>query len=194
MDNVLELTYLFMLVLLLALTVERVMEVLQSIWGYIEWKTRRYNYWNGKAKKLKRQFELKAKSQILLRVIDLTPLTRQIRYATTAKEGHSGKLTIISGEMIRQTSIAAVSRIVASLLGVAFCWVTKVNFVEVFEKAMEMTPGRLTNWPPELQLIISGIVVGLGSEPVHNLISSLESRRKSRAEKAGLEKALGKTQ
>ena len=59
-----ELTKMYLLVMLLALTVERIMEVFSSVWSFIEWKAKMYVFWNNKAKKLKRKFERKAKSQI----------------------------------------------------------------------------------------------------------------------------------
>ncbi len=196
MNTVLEISYLFMTVLLLALLIERVLEVLGGIWNYFEWKLKMNRFWNGKAEKLKRKFENKAKSQILLKVLDLTPLTRQLRYATRdKKEGHSGKLTIISSAMIRQSVIALSSRLIASILGVIFCAATNVNFVVIFQKAMGFEAGKLTSWPVWFQLTISGIVIGLGSEPVHSLITSMEKRRATRANSHALEKALGaKTQ
>ena len=190
-----ELTKMYLLVMLLALTVERIMEVFSSVWSFIEWKAKMYVFWNNKAKKLKRKFERKAKSQILLRKFNLDQLIQQISYATkAAKERHSGKLTIISAEMIRQTSIAAVSRVVASILGVIFCAATNVNLIAIFEDAIPIAGLKLTNWPLWIQLTISGIVIGLGSEPVHSLVTSLDKRREGRKEsqkqKAELEKAL----
>ena len=190
-----ELTKMYLLVMLLALTVERIMEIFSAVWSFIEWKAKMNVFWNNKAEKLGRKFERKAKSQILLRKFNLDQLIQQISYATkAAKERHSGKLTIISAEMIRQTSIAAVSRVVASILGVIFCAATNVNLIVIFEDAIPIAGLKLTNWPLWIQLTISGVVIGLGSEPVHSLVTSLDKRREGRKEsqkqKAELEKAL----
>ena len=50
----------------------------------------------------------------------------------------------------------------------------------------------LGTWSPLFKQILSGAIIGLGAEPVHNLITALENRRKSRFQKRELEQALSK--
>lgn len=190
METLLNLTYLYMIVLLLALLVERIMEVVTAIWDYIEWKARMYRFWNARANKLKKDYERKAKSQILYRVISLTPLVRQIGHATlSSKKGHSDQITIVSGEMIRQATLATATRIVASIFGILFCNLAGVNLVELFREALPLG-SILETWPHWIQLTVSGVIVGLGSEPVHSMIKSVEKKRKDRAQEAELKKRL----
>lgn len=190
METILNLTYLYMVVLLLALFVERIMEVVMGVWGYIEWKARMYRFWNARAYRLKEEYERKAKSQILYRVISLTPLVRQIGHATLSeKKGHSGQLTIVSGEMIRRATVATASRFVASIFGIIFCNLAGVNLVELFSDAIPLG-SILEAWPHVLQLTVSGVIIGLGSEPVHSMIKSMEKKRQDRVQHAELKKRL----
>lgn len=53
--------------------------------------------------------------------------------------------------------------LVSSVLGVIVCLVFNVNFLTAF-----------TNEHPTLSLICSGIIVGSGTKPVHDVISSIE--------------------
>jgi hypothetical protein len=192
MDNVVELTSLYIVILLLALLVERFMEILSSVWNYIEWKANLHEFWNRRAEKLKKKFEARAKSQILLRALSLAGLTRQLRNVTRShKKGHSGIIIIISGALVRQVSVATVSRFVASILGVAFCYLAKVNLVDIFNRTLEFD--LLRDWPNALKLILSGVVIGLGSEPVHSLIMAVERQREKRTRKAELEKVMAET-
>lgn len=191
MDEIIDLTKVYIVILLLALLVERFMEIVVGVWNFIEWKANLHEFWNRKAEKLKRKFESRAKSQILSRVITLSPLARQIRHATRYKKrGHSNQLVIVSGEMIRHSVVATASRIVAAILGVILCSAAGINIIESFQSLLPDVVGKLTNWSPTFQVILSGIVIGLGSEPIHNLIEAMEKRRASRAKKAELDKAL----
>ncbi len=191
MDEVIDLTRVYIVILLLALLIERIMEIVVGVWNYIEWKTNMQAFWNGKAEKLKKKYERIAKGQLLSRVITLSPLATQIRYAARSqKKGHSNQLVIISGENIRQAVIATASRIVASVLGVILCYAADINLIEIFQSLLPAIIGKLTNWSPMLQVFLSGIVIGLGAEPVHNLIAAMEKRRASRTKRAELEKAL----
>ena len=191
MDEIIDLTKLYIVILLLALTIERIMEIIIGIWNYIEWKANMNEFWNRKAEKLKRKYESYGKSQILSRVITLSPLARQVRFSSRhKKKGHSGQLVVISGEIIRHSIISTASRFIATILGVIFCYFCGINLIDSFKNLLPDVIENLTNWSTTLQLIISGLVIGLGSEPIHNLIEAIEKRRASRAEKAELDKAL----
>jgi len=191
MDPIVEFANVFFLVLLLALLVERIMEILSGIREYLEWKTGMHHFWNRQTTRLKKKYENIGRGKILGRVLNLSPLTRQVEYAARSrKRGHSGLVVILSSEAVRKAIIAGASRIMASLIGILICYYSKINLIEIFEKELPDTVDKLTNWSVFLQYIISGIVIGLGSEPVHNLITNMEERRNVREKKAKLEKAM----
>ena len=191
MDPIVEFANVLFLVLLLALLVERIMEILSGIWEYVEWKTGMHRFWNRKTTRLKKKYESIGRGKILGRILNLSPLTRQVEYAArNRKQGHSRQLVVLSSEAVRKAFVAGASRIVASLLGIVLCYYSKINLIEIFEEELPNTVDKLTNWSVLFQYIISGIVIGLGSEPVHNLITNMEERRNARERKAKLEKAM----
>jgi len=185
---------LYLQILLLALLVERVMEVLMSIWEYAEWKRAMHRYWNRRARRLQRRFETQARRNVFTRVLRLTPITRQARPYTRADDGlHRGNLVIIDGTLVRRVAVSVGARTVASVLGVLLCWVASINFVELIQvvaaeegTALSTLLGGIPTW---LQVGISGVLIGLGAEPVHRIIQNLERRRERRVKRQRLEQA-----
>jgi len=191
MDLIVEFANVFILVLLLALLVERTMEILSAIWEYLEWKTGMHGFWNQKTFRLKRNYETIGRGKILGRILSLSPLTRQIDYAArNKKRSHSKQVVILSSEALRKAVVAGAARIVASLLGILLCCYSEINLIEIFENRLPDIVEKLTIWSKPFQYIISGVVIGLGSEPVHNLITNMEKRRDARKKRAELEKAM----
>ncbi|NBB74326.1 MAG: hypothetical protein GVY35_11685 [Bacteroidetes bacterium] len=189
-----ELVVLYLQILLLALLVERVMEVLMSAWEYTEWKQTMHRFWNRRARRLQARFETQAHRNVFTRVLSLTPIARQARAYTRADDGlHRGNLVIIDGTLVRRVAVTVGARLVASLLGVLLCWVASINFVALIravateESAVFST--LLGGIPAWLQIVISGVLIGLGTEPVHRIIQNLERRREQRVKRQRLEQA-----
>ncbi len=188
MDQLLNITYFYLTVLTLTLLVERILEVLMDVWGYIEWKTNGHERWNRRAEKIRRKFEIRAGARLLVDAASLAGLARSVRtYTDTDEAMPPGNTIIISGKAVRRAFVATASRIVASLLGIVVCAVAGVNFVAVIEQELGST--LLAGVPVWLQIAFSGIIIGLGSEPVHHMITNLERRREDRARRARQEKA-----
>lgn len=59
MENIIEITNLYILVLLLALLIERYMEIFMATWNYIEWKFGLEEFWNRRAEKLNKNVKPK---------------------------------------------------------------------------------------------------------------------------------------
>jgi hypothetical protein len=189
-----ELIVLYLQILLLALLVERVMEVLMSAWEYTEWKQAMHRFWNRRARRLQAQFETQAHRNVFTRVLSLTPIARQARAYTRADDGlHRGNLVIIDGTLVRRVAVTVGARIVASLLGVLLCWVASINFVELIRavatEESTVFSTLLGGIPAWLQIVISGVLIGLGTEPVHRIIQNLERRREQRVKRQRLEQA-----
>ena len=189
METILELTAAYLLLLLMALLVERAVEVLMSAWSYVEWRRGLHAFWNRRAEQLRRRYERRA------RWLLLSPLAR----ATGASEafsaeargrapGGSGTLTVISADLVRHGTVSAVARLVAVALGIGLCALAGLDFAALLRTELEgargaevWLAGGLAGWPAWAGIVVSGVLVGLGSEPLHNLITSLERQRRTRA-------------
>ncbi len=179
MDAITQITYLYMLALLMALVIERVMEILNASWNYVEWQFDLHEFWTRRAKKLQARFEALASSRLWNKFLDLTGLLFQIRKKLADnKAGHSGKIPIISGDLVRNAALVVANRIAAAIMGVLFCWTTQINLIAIFNSQLKLDYKIITQMPVWLALVLSGIFLGMGAEPVHHMIQMIEKRRK----------------
>ncbi len=176
---ILHVTYLYLLVLIMALLVERVLELLMAAYEFLEYKKNWRSYWLRRAKKVGARLEQKLRDCSSTQNINISGILYLMKEKLLgSKEGHSGEIPIISTKLVRHLVIQMASRFVASLLGCILCLLLNINLVTVFN--MDLRIDFLDRLPFWLTLIVSGIIVGLGSEPVHNLIIAVEKRRKKK--------------
>ena len=180
MNTILEITYLYLLVLLLATLVERMMEVLMSVYHYLEWQFGWEKYWTRRAEQLAGLLARHLRRSWLENILDRRTVTAPYRkFLLDHKAGHSDHVLILSADLVRQIVVATAARFVATGLGILFCAVTRIDLVAIFNR--DLNQPFLEHIPYFLRLIISGAIIGLGAEPVHRLIQTVERRRKKRA-------------
>lgn len=178
-DVILQVTYIYMLTLLLALTVERILEVLNAAWNFVEWRFDLHKFWTRRAQRLQQKFEEYAYSRLWHHFVDLSGLLFQLRKVKLEnKPGHSGVVPIISGDLVRNTAVVALNRTLGVGMGILFCFLTQINLVKVVAQELKLDYAIITGMPAWLGMVFSGIFIGAGSEPVHHAIVALEKRRK----------------
>ncbi|KPJ95773.1 MAG: hypothetical protein AMJ53_02115, partial [Gammaproteobacteria bacterium SG8_11] len=110
-------------------------------------------------------------------------------YVNTNHPGYEGT-AVISASKLRAFTIKSVSKTIGVLLGIAVSFSLGIN---VFELIAQWTNSPDTmalglfevNLPSTLEYIITGIIMGLGSGPLHKFITALErARRKRRSTEA----------
>jgi len=179
MEAILQVTYLYMLTLLLSLTVERLMEILNAGWNFVELRCEMHKFWTRRAIALQKTFQRKATSRLWNRMFDLSGLAFQIRRKLLDKKlAYSGKILIISGDLVRHASLVVANRVVSSAMGILFCATTDINLLRVVKTDLQLEYAILDRIPVWLAIALSGILVGAGAEPVHHVIKFIEKRRK----------------
>ena len=176
---ILHVTYLYLLVLVLALLIERILEVLMASFEFLEYKCNWQEYWIRRARKIRNALEKKLHASQRTQSDSHKGILYLMREKLLgSKKGFSGLIPTISPKLVRHVVIAMVSRIVATIFGCLLCIFMKIDLVEIFNWDLRINfLGSLPGW---LTLIVSGIIIGLGSEPVHNLIEAVEKRRKKK--------------
>ncbi|NBC01630.1 MAG: hypothetical protein GVY15_12335 [Bacteroidetes bacterium] len=182
---------LYLQILLLALLIERVIEVLMSAWKYAEWAYAIHRFWNRHARRIQQRFETQTWGSAITRALRLTSITRQARSYTRADDGlHRGNLVIIDGTLVRRVAVTVGARTVAILLGILLCWAGGINFVELIRTVATDESTAIATLlqaiPPWLQVTVSGVLIGMGAEPVHRIIRNLERRREQRVKRERL--------
>jgi len=167
-----------------ALLIERIMEIVMCIYTYIEAKVDLSEFWKRRAEKIRERLHNrleKAKDNKVEKAIyDYLAWS----YINEEQPGYEGA-QVISASKVRSFAIKGVTKTLSALLGIVVAFGLHIN---VFSLIVEWTggPDKLQfglfqiHLPIGLQYTITGIVMGLGSSPMHKLIMALEKARKNR--------------
>ena len=193
METILNLTYLYLLVILLALLVERIMEVIMAIWNLCELKFNGFRFWNRRARKLQDKFASRLLSRLSSKGLAGFSIRKRVRhYANIDQEVGLGKTIVFSSRAVRHVFVRTFAIIVTSAIGVVLCNVASINLIALIKASLEPNAIPLIDvLGPRIQLIISGLIVGLGAEPVHRLIKGLEDSRVWHEKRNRLNESIG---
>lgn len=197
-------TYLLFLYLIVALFIERLMEVLISMVKYIDWKYDWYRHWNRQAYKVRdrldRLYSLQGE-----RAHEKKKMLDWILWRFVTEPNRPGKQRIISAESIRFNAYRLGSRITAFAISLGFAtWlyynlavdcrtfncndlnvttladgrdVLRVDLVALFNIVGNL---NVSNNQPWLNILVTAALLAAGSEPLHQAIRGIEKIGKSR--------------
>jgi hypothetical protein len=180
-DALSDLTVMFAFALALALLVERLLEVLKSLYDVLDSRLNWYHFWSRRTRVLRDQVERRlrvfeyvnpdAARPVLNRVYQLL-LNNQAGY--TGGEGGGGTALVLSGDLVRAAGVRVACKLVGMAVGVGLALWLKIDFVQLWQP-----PGGIPYlWAsPELCTVASGMAIGLGAGPVHKIIVAIEKQR-----------------
>ena len=96
----------------------------------------------------------------------------------TPASGHTGTVPILSGDLVRVVWVRLFAKLVGILLGILLANLFLVDLLAVLQDPLQpmraFDPNRV--W-------LTGVALGLGSGPVHKLITTIERQRDKRTAK-----------
>jgi hypothetical protein len=167
-----------------ALIIERLLEIAKSIYDYIEAKKDFGGFWNRRAisirERLQNRLE-KAKENKLQKTVFKYLASR---YVNANYPGYEGA-AVISANKLRNFTIKSVSKTTGAVLGIAVAFSLGINVFALITQwtnspdaiSLGLFQVDLPNW---LEYTITGVIMGLGSGPMHKFISALERARRNR--------------
>jgi len=174
-----QITYLLFLFLVLAIFVERTVEIFMSIVKYADLKLGWYRFWNKQAEKFRDRLDRLYNMQGS-ETEDKKLLYRYILWNLVSSEPYKGGKAVVAAKSVRTQYYRYISRIFAFLLSLGFSmWVylhLEIDLVQILENVgnYEMNLGdRLSPW---LKILITAGILTAGSEPLHQLIKRVEKR------------------
>jgi len=185
MNSLTSVTVLWLLALALSLLVERFIEIIKSIYDYVDGRRDWYKVWTRRALKLREELEsklhifeyvgAKEAARVFNRVHDLL---------LNEKSDYSGTIPVISGDLVRVMAVKTSAKVLGIALGIAFAFAMQIDLVTLAINAA----GEYAKWlkmihSESLRIILSGVVIGLGASPMHKIITTLERKRQKRQEK-----------
>jgi hypothetical protein len=175
LDVISLITYLFFIYLILAIFIERMVEVFMSILYYIDLKFNGYTFWN----KLAKKYKLRLDNLYDFQGNKLNANEKMFNWIlweiVTEKNQIGGKNTI-SSKAIRTKYFRMAGRVFAFLLSLAFAIAIKIkldtDLISLFEKVSGID---LLLKQFELRIFLTAVALSIGSEPLHSLIVKFES-------------------
>ena len=170
--------------LLLALFIERLVELIKALYDVFEVQTGRYKHWNELSRRIANQLYSRINTKTTDSKYEDFHLKLVSQYLFSEDPNYKGSL-LVSTDRVRTIFMKYLAKTVAILVGLVFVFVTDIN---VFELVRDATPAS-EELPPVLAnewlnggigLFITGIMMGLGAGPMHKFIVALERARSKR--------------
>jgi len=178
-------TYILFIYLILALFVERSVEVSVSIFNYADLKLGWYKKWNAMARNYQKRFD-RMYSYRGSEPSHIDRVMNWVLWRVITDKPYPGGKDMILAASIRLNYLRVLSRIFAFLLSLLFVFAIKemldIDLVTVLGNIVDDNKilGALDGHN-FLKVLISAIAISLGSEPLHQAIRGIENIGKRRA-------------
>lgn len=167
-----------------ALVIERIMEIAMCIYDYVESKRDWGTFWNRQAvnirERLQNRLEKAKASKAGKEIFEYLAA----RYVNNDHPGYAGA-PVISADTVRAFAVKGISKIVAAILGIGIAFYLDINVFTLIAKWTDTSSAvslglfqvHIPDW---LGYLLTGIMMGLGSGPMHKFIVALERSRQNR--------------
>ncbi len=173
-------TFLLFVYLVLALIVERTIEILVAIFSFLELRLGWYRMWNRLAEKYRQRLECFYRYRG-----ENSPFAENLIYrifwkAISTKPFPGGR-EAVSAKLIRVYYVQIFCRLLALALSLGFVLWQRLDFVALVElmipDAQKLIIITQFVW---VRYLISAVMIAIGTEPLHQVITKLESLEKKR--------------
>jgi hypothetical protein len=173
-----------------SLLLERVMELVLTLYDYFEIRRGWQQYWNKKAEELSHILNEQLQGNWVKDEVN-----KAVRdYVSTGFPGLDG-VQVVSADKLRSTSIKLVSKLLAVIIGIIIACGMHIDLFALVEQlndkvallnkvSPESYHGYFStqNIPGLVGEVVTGVAIGLGSGAVHKIIEALEKKRNSRTD------------
>ena len=185
MDTLLEITVLFAMVLTLSLVIERFLEVLRALYDWLDGQLNLYDLWTRQTHRLKDRLEKRMRIFEYVDAKTAASTLQRFRKMLLNEGGeYSGLVPVLSGNLVRAATFKLACKLVGIGIGIGLAFWMHIDLVNIWKEASGAYAKWVTNLtPPWLRITLSGVVLGLGSGPVHKIITTLERKREEKEKK-----------
>ncbi len=166
-------TVFFTLVLALALVIERILEILKAAYDLVDSRWDFYRFWTARAERTR------AYVQRRLRIFEYVGeqpaaalLSRFSEMMLGPQHGYDGAVPVLAGDLVRAVWVRLAAKLLGMLIGVGFAFLLHLNLL-IWASDSSPLPGPAG-------VALTGALLGLGSGPVHKVITEIEKRRQKR--------------
>ena len=187
-DVITKATYIFFIYLLMAVFVERAVEIFVSIFNYCDLKWKRYRVWNSRAEKyrdkLDRLYNFDSSTKV-------NKMFNWLLWGVVTEPAYTGGKMIISAQTIRTKSLQIYCRVCSNLISLVLVLVLYYGFdITLIDAISRVTIGSdsistatvaFFQRNALLGVVISAALVATGVEPLHNIIGKIEKVGKKKS-------------
>ena len=170
------------LAMFLAIGIERFLELTRAVFDHLEARKGEVGAkkWDDRAKNLRNRIEARLDNVRGGGAAALRLVLSVVSSHLSPAPADSGGLFAVSVDQYRSASIRLHYKLYAILLGVLVAFLYDLNIFALVDLELQREAGRAILLPAWLGKIVSGAAMGLGSGPVHKLITALEDARRKR--------------
>jgi hypothetical protein len=168
-------TLVYLAAMALAFVVERLLEVLKAAFDLADSTAGWHGAWTARTEAIATKLQRR-----LARLGDAERPAAALLYRftemnLTTQGGYSGTLPLLSGDLVRSLGVRVAAKLLAVSFGIGLAMWLQVDLLAAFAKAGGESPW----WVPTVsdqavRWALSGAAIGLGTTPLHKLITSLE--------------------
>ncbi len=187
-DVITKATYIFFIYLLMAVFVERTVEIFVSIFNYCDLKWKRYRVWNNRAEKyrdkLDRLYNFDSSTKV-------NKMFNWLLWGVVTEPAYTGGKMIISAQTIRTKYLQVYTRVCANIIALILVLVLYYGFeITMIDAISRVTIGSDSISTATvsffqrnvlLGVVISAALVAAGVEPLHNIIGKIEKAGKKKS-------------
>ncbi len=166
-------TVVFTLALALALVIERILEILKAAYDLVDSRWDLYRYWTARTERTQRYIERRLR---IFQYVGEQPaaalLNRFSEMMIGPQNGPTGQVPILYGNAVRAVWVRLAAKLLGMAIGVGFAFLLHLNLL-VWASDSSPLPGAAG-------VALTGALLGLGSGPVHKVITEIEKRRQKR--------------
>jgi hypothetical protein len=177
-DNVLNATVGFLAIFSLSILIERFLEIIKSIVDLLDSRLHWHVFWTARAYALKERLVRRLRiEQYMDRDKTARVLASFGKLLLGQEDDYTGTIPTISGDLIRILYIKIGTKVIGMACGILLAMSFNLDILRLMERYfasnMVTTPGSILN------PVLTGVIIGLGTGPVHKLIVSIERKRET---------------
>jgi len=184
MNVLLEVTVLLTLAMALSFLIERLLEILKAIYDLLDSRLDWYRFWTIQTYKTRNKLANKLKIVEYVSEKDLMSLLNKFKEKLlNSTDEYTGTVPVLSGDLIRTAFIKSISVILGMMLGVLIALWMKIDLLKIWQEATsDAALWIIQIKSPQLRMALSGIILGLGSNPLHKFVTTMEKKSKEKRE------------
>ena len=175
-------TILLGLAMLIAVIIERLLEIAKCIYDLLDSHYDFYLFWNRRTQRLAEKLEGRLRLCEHLRPELIGGILRTAEHLLLDR--NSGKpmaRPVISGDLVRAFYVKVTAKLVGVVLGIGIVFAVRIDLAALWGCIGDPAAGGPADYTPtRLGLLLTGIAVGLGAGPLHKLIVGAELAHKAK--------------